>query len=308
MNTGIRKHPLLDRIGNTPLVRIESIDCKLEYFNPSGSVKDRPAYEMLNHGIKTGQLKAGGIVVEASSGSTSISLAFICALLGFEFYAVIPASTSAEKRNSILQYGGKLETVPDKEGLEGLQEYAKNLARCKNAYYTNQFHNEANFRAHEKTAMEILDGIEDHKVDYIAMGVGTGGSLAGIFSYFRNHDEDVIPRAVYLKEGSKINTSIGFSKKGFDCHFKKLRETDAAFRQATSDEFIIDIDEEEAIFWASFLEKAGYPVGFASATNFAAAIKVKQQHPDASIATLFTDAMNRYFSTEAFKEIAKNIH
>ncbi len=176
-------------IGHTPLVRINhalpsgsnTVLAKLEQFNPCGSVKDRPALSMIEDAEERGKLKAGGTIIEATSGNTGIALAFIAAARGYKLVVTMPDSMSYERRKLFLLFGARVELTQAHLGMRGAIEKAEELRReIPGSFIANQFGNPANPRAHEETtAMEILADT-DGAVDVVVAGVGTGGTVTGL--------------------------------------------------------------------------------------------------------------------------------
>ena len=171
----------------TPLVPIQLsasepvIWCKLEFLNPSGSTKDRIARHILGNAFDRGQLKPGSTVIEASSGSTSIAMALVCAQLGLRFVAVLPEGVSNERVLMIRAYGGDIHLTPKESGIIGSIRESERLAVETGAFLPRQFSNPENAEAHETgTAREIIEQIPGHLVDAVVSGVGTGGTLVGL--------------------------------------------------------------------------------------------------------------------------------
>src|SRR4051812_13060024 len=180
---------VLELIGRTPLVRLARISpeggavicAKLEAKNPGGSVKDRPALAMVDAAEKSGKLKPGSTIIEATSGNTGISLAMIAAVRGYRCVLVMPEDMSLERRHVLRAYGAEIVLTPALEGMTGAVERAKALlAESKDAVMPRQFENPANPEAHAKTtAREVLAQAGDALAAFVA-GVGTGGTITGV--------------------------------------------------------------------------------------------------------------------------------
>src|SRR6185369_3515734 len=171
----------------TPLVPIQLsanepvIWCKLEFLNASGSTKDRIARYILGNAFDRGHLRPGSTVIEASSGSTSIAMALVCAQLGLRFVAVLPEGVSNERVLMIRAYGGKIHLTPKEAGIVGSIRESEILAAETGGFLPRQFSNPENVRAHELgTAREIIDQIPGNVVHLVVSGVGTGGTLVGL--------------------------------------------------------------------------------------------------------------------------------
>merc|ERR1719183_2411776 len=153
---------------------------KLEYFNPLSSVKDRLAIAIIEHGERTGKLKPGGTVVEATSGNTGIALAMVCAQRGYNFVATMAASFSTERRKVMRMLGAKVIVTPAPLGGTGMVQKAEELAEKHGWFLARQFENDANAAFHKKTTgPEILSDFAGKRLDYWVTGYGTGGTLQG---------------------------------------------------------------------------------------------------------------------------------
>lgn len=176
-------------IGNTPLVRINRLAAglpgvvvaKLEYFNPSHSVKDRIGVAMIDAGEKAGFIKSDTILVEPTSGNTGIALAFAAAARGYRVVLVMPDTMSRERRMLLRAYGAELVLTPGSEGMSGAIRKAEEIAASDSRYYMpQQFKNPANPEIHRRTTAEEIWRDTEGKVDIVVAGVGTGGTITGI--------------------------------------------------------------------------------------------------------------------------------
>jgi len=179
---------ILDAIGKTPLVKLNkisqntgvSIFAKLEFLNPSGSIKDRMALRIINSAEQKGLLKPNSIIVEATSGNTGISIAMIAAVKGYTTILVMPENTAKAKRQIMHALNAKIVLVPEKEGMDGVVKKAREIAERTGGFLVNQFSNEDNVAAHyEGTGKEIISQF-DGRIDAFIAGVGTGGTLIGV--------------------------------------------------------------------------------------------------------------------------------
>src|ERR1051325_4997848 len=180
-------HRYLNRIAPPPIVPVQldrtlpPVWCKLEFLNPSGSTKDRIARFILEKAWRQGRVRCGDLVVEASSGSTSIALALACAQMGLKFLAVMPEGVSNERVFIIRAYGGDVKFTPRDDGVRGAIAEVDRLGREPGVFLPRQFANPDNAEAHRVgTAREVLDQIPGGRVDAVASGVGTGGTLVGL--------------------------------------------------------------------------------------------------------------------------------
>jgi len=167
---------------------------KLEFLNPSGSTKDRVAIHILTKAFRSGAVKRGQTVIEASSGSTSIAMAMTCAQLGLRFIAVMPEGVSNERSMMIRAYGGQTQLVPREAGMIGCIEKSRELAAACDGFLPRQFENADNADAHRfGTARELIEQMPGHCVDVVVSGVGTGGTLAGLYQGCRDMGCNVTP-------------------------------------------------------------------------------------------------------------------
>jgi cysteine synthase A len=287
-------------------VQLEPTDpviwCKLEFMNPSGSTKDRMAGFILTKALRRKEIIPGGTVVEASSGSTSIAMAFACAQLGLKFLAVMPESVSRERALIVEAYGGDVLYASAAEGLAGALALADREAESHGYFVPRQFENPDNPASHRyQTAQEIMTQLPSGVVDAVVSGVGTGGTLVGLYLGFSDFGCTPIPvatrpitgRAVPESECCSFSSRIpgvaeGLSKIYREAHLPGLLE--------------LEVDDDQALDTTRRLIRRGFPVGPSSGLNFQAALQVaKQLDSQAQIVTVFPDRMERYFSTELFQ-------
>lgn len=297
----------IDDVPPTPLVPVQLggrervIWCKLEYLNPSGSTKDRIARRILLNAFRRGALKRGDAVIEASSGSTSIAMALVCAQLGLKFTAVLPSGVSNERVLMIKAYGATAHFAPRDTGIEGCIQEAKRLAAETGAFLPLQFANPENAAAHEfGTAREILEQIPGHVVDAVVSGVGTGGTLLGLMRGCRSERHGVhafLARPVDL-HGTAEAECCSFSRRipgVIECASELFHESDHP------DLVTVEVRDEEAVETTRELIRLGFPVGPSSGLNYCAALIAAERLWPAKIVTVFPDRMERYFSTELFR-------
>jgi cysteine synthase A len=287
-------------IASTPLVRIElepglGIWSKLEFLNPSGSTKDRVARYILGNARQTGQLHPVDLVIEASSGSTSIAMALACAQMGFRFMAVMPEGVSDERTLMIRAFGGQIRMTPRAAGIAGAIAESERQGAELGAFLPRQFSNILNVEAHRYgTAPEIL--AELPMVSAVVSGVGTGGTLVGLALGCPG----AIP--VYARPIDHLSSDpecCSFSARipgVAECVSRLFRE-DLLPNLET-----IEVRAEEAIAVTRRIIASGYPVGPSSGLNYCAAMEIARRlGPDANVVTVFPDRMERYFSTELFR-------
>ncbi len=299
----------LDRIAPTPLVPVQLdrqgpvIWCKLEFLNSSGSTKDRIAAFILRKALRRGEIAPGGTVVEASSGSTSIAMALAAAQLGLRFVAVMPEGVSSERRQIIEAYGGEVMFTPRGDGIVGALAGAAREAAARGGYQPLQFSNPDNPRAHrQQTAQEVIAQIPGGCVDAVVSGVGTGGTLVGLWEGFTDHGCQVAAFAARPVTGLGLD---GAECCSFSGRIPGVAEGLSAIYAAFQPESRIELDvpDDEAMETARRLIRLGFPVGPSSGLNYCAAqMAATRLEPDACIVTVFPDRMERYFSTELFRK------
>lgn len=193
---------VLEIIGGTPLlepIRLEEqlqlkgkLLLKLEYLNPTGSVKDRAAKGMIEDAEKKGLLKKGSVIIEPTSGNTGIGLASIAVVKGYRVILTMPETMSVERRNILKAYGAELVLTDGAKGMAGAIEKAEELAKeIPNSFITAQFDNPANAEIHEKTTGPEIWKDTEGKIDYFIAGVGTGGTLTGTGTYLKAQKQDI---------------------------------------------------------------------------------------------------------------------
>ncbi len=302
----------LDKIAPTPLVAVQLapsdpiVWCKLEFLNPSGSTKDRIANYILSRAWRSGAIDAGSTVVEASSGSTSIAMAMACAQLGVRFIAVMPEGVSNERVLIIRAYGGEVRFSPKTEGIRGAIDAAGQLVADSGAFCPRQFENPDNAEAHRVgTAREILADIPGGFADVVVSGVGTGGTLVGLYRGLADGGCDVTPvlaRPVTTGDGGCFAEAecCSFSARipGVADDISKI------FRPDELPSLIeVEVEDELAVRTSQDLIRRGFPVGLSSGLNYVAAVEAARRLGGSpTIVTVFPDRMERYFSTDLFKE------
>jgi cysteine synthase B len=186
-----KRHALIDRIGNTPLLRLNRIGreypniefyAKAEWFNPGGSVKDRPALWMIREGERSGALRPGKIILDSTSGNTGIAYAMLGAALGYKVKLCLPDNASIERKRILRAYGAELVITPAAEGSDGAIRRARQIVSedREKYFYPDQYSNPANWRAHyESTALEIWEQSRK-RITYFVAGLGTSGTFVGV--------------------------------------------------------------------------------------------------------------------------------
>lgn len=302
---------VIDTIGHTPLVRLnrltEGIDAevlvKLEFFNPAGSVKDRPGAAIIAAAEADGSLKPGGTIVEATSGNTGIALAMVAAAKGYKVILTMPETMSVERRVLLRAYGASIVLTPGASGMQGAVDKANEIvATTPNAILARQFANEANPKAHEQTtAREILDDT-DGAVDIFIAGVGTGGTVTGVGHVLRQNLPNVEIFAVEPAESALLSTGRPGPHKiqGLGANFVP----EVLDRTTLSD--VLTVSAETAVATARALgEKEGILGGISTGANVAAALEVARRPENAGkrIITVAPDFGERYISTVLYEDL-----
>lgn len=290
---------VLELIGKTPMVKYnDNILLKLEFLNPSHSVKDRASFYMLNEAKKQGLIDKDTVVIEPTSGNTGIGLAMCCAVMGLKIIIVMPESMSIERRKMIQGYGAELVLTPKEQGMQGAVDKAKELTKqYKNSFMPMQFANMANPLAHiETTSKEIFEDT-DGKVDIFVAGIGTGGTATGVAKGLKNLKPSVKVYGVEPLESPLLTEGKAGPHKiqGIGANF-----VPEIYKNGKLDG-VMTISGDEAIEKAKYLAKnKGILAGISSGANLAAALKLSEQNPDKLIVTVMCDFGERYLSTELF--------
>lgn len=294
---------VLETIGNTPMVELTNISseyrilAKLERANPGASIKDRPAYRMIQDAMVRGELKEGGTVIEATSGNMGIALAMIGAVLKLRVILVMPSSMSVERRTLMKAYGAELMLV-EEGGMKRAVEIAEEQAAEHGYFLTRQFENASNRLSHHQTAEEIYRDT-DGKFDAFVAGAGTSGTISGVSETLRDRGEYRFFAAE--PKGSPVlagGVASPHKIQGIGANFVP------ALYDASLVEGVIEVDDLDAIEMARRLAKEeGILSGISSGANVVAALEVaKRIGPGATVVTVLPDTGERYLSTILFQE------
>ena len=305
----------------TPLIPIQldgcmcPIWCKCEFMNPCGSTKDRIATFILVKAWREGVIQRGDVVAEVSSGSTSIAMAMVCAQLGLKFIAFMPEGVSRERIVMIQGFGGQVRFTEKSLGMQGANAACQAFAACTKVFLPRQFQNMDNARAHRQTtASEIARWVKANSppsIDTIAFtsGVGTGGTMVGLYHGFLDHDFKVLPFAVRpISSGKNILCADCFSSLeqcSFSSRIPGVLDGMSQIYKPNEIEHLrqIEVSDQMAMSTTRALIRQGFPLGPSSGLNVAAALQVAPTLGDnVRLVTILCDRMERYFSTELFTD------
>jgi cysteine synthase A len=302
---------VLDLIGDTPIVRLPrlmaalkpkgEVVAKLEFFNPISSVKDRIGVAMVEYLEAKGLLKAGGTVVEPTSGNTGIALAFVCAAKGYKCILVMPESMSIERRKMLVLLGAKLELTPPEKGMAGAVARAKEIVDATpGAVMPQQFDNVANPLIHRVSTAEEIWNDTEGRVDAVISGVGTGGTISGVGQVLKARKPSVKMIAVEPAASPVLS--------GGQPGPHKIQGIGAGFVPSILDRGIIDeviqVSNEDSFAMARRLAREeGIPVGISSGAALTAAFDVAARDDMAGklIVTIIPSFAERYISTALFE-------
>ena len=298
-------------IGHTPLVRLNRLTeglgaqvvAKLEFYNPANSVKDRIGVAIIDAAEKSGQLRPGGTIVEATSGKTGIALAMVGAARGYKVILTMPDTMSTERRVMLRAYGAEIVLTPGSEGMAGAVAKAKQIvADTHNALSADQFANPANPAIHERTTGEEIWKDTGGAVDIFVAGIGTGGTLTGVSHTLRAHKPEVQIVGVEPKDSAILH--------GADPGPHKIQGLGANFVPEVLDrdcyDEIIDAQFDDAIRVARALgTEEGILGGISAGANVWAALELAKRPENAGklIVVVVPDFGERYISTPLFEHI-----
>lgn len=303
---------ITELVGNTPLVYLNRITqgayakvvAKLEYFNPSHSVKDRIGVAMIDAAERGGKLKKDSIIIEATSGNTGIALAFVAAARGYRCVLVMPDTMSRERRMLLRAYGAELVLTPGSEGMTGAIKKTEEIAASDPRYFiAAQFDNPANPEIHRKTTAEEIWRDTDGKIDILVAGVGTGGTITGIGEVLKARN----PRIKVVAVEPEASAVLSGGKKG--AH--GIQGIGAGFVPSILNTGIYDeiirVKDEDAFSTArAMAREEGLLVGISSGAATWAALQVanRRENKGRMIVVIIPSFGERYLSTPLFADLA----
>ncbi len=297
-------------VGNTPLLRLNNIEkanglsarvlAKIEYFNPAGSVKDRAALEMINDAERSGRLKAGGTIIEPTSGNTGIGLAAIGASRGYKVIITMPDTMSRERQLLMTAFGAELVLTDGSLGMAGAIAKAEEIAKTiDGAIIAGQFSNPANPEAHRKTTAPEIWEDTNGEVDIFVAGVGTGGTITGIGEYLKSKNPDIKIIGVEPTDSPVLS--------GGKAGAHRLQGIGAGFvpeilNTSIYDELLTVSTDEAYCAGREIAKREGILVGISSGAALHAAklIASRTENEGKTVVVLLPDTGDRYLSTEMF--------
>lgn len=291
---------ILDLIGNTPLVEAQNLVknknvklfFKLEGNNPGGSVKDRPAYNMIKSALERGDISEDSKLIEATSGNTGIALALIARLFNLNIELVMPENSTKERIKTMRAYGAKVTLTSSETGIMGSRDYAENKVKNEGYVGLNQFANNDNWKAHYKTTGPEIWRDTDQKITHFVSSMGTTGTIMGTSTYLKEQNEAIQIIGVQPTDNSKIPGIRKWPKE----YLPKI------FNPKKVDQ-VIEISEEEARSMTKRLAKEeGIFAGMSSGGAAAAALKLIETMEEGVVVSIVCDRGDRYLSSNLFEE------
>jgi cysteine synthase B len=286
---------IIDLVGNTPMVEVRKLNpnpnvtmyAKLEGNNPGGSVKDRPALNMIRSAIERGDIKPGDKLIEATSGNTGIALAMIARLYNLEIELVMPSTSTRERTLTMEAFGGKVTLL---DSIEACRDYADEKGARGEAYILNQFANPDNYKAHYKTTGPEIWKDTDQSVTHFVSSMGTTGTIMGCSRFFKEKNTAIQIIGCQPTEESSIPGIRRWPKE----YLPKIFEPERVDR-------VMDVSQEEAILMTRQLAKAeGVFAGMSSGGAASAAIRLAKEMDKGVIVFIACDRGDRYLSSDLF--------
>ena len=295
----MRQQPTVDSfVGNTPLVRLQRLNpndsnlilAKLEGNNPAGSVKDRPALNMIAEAERRGDISPGDTLIEATSGNTGIALAMVAAIKGYRMILIMPENMTAERRASMRAYGAELIIVTEEQGMEGARDLALEMQAKGEGMVLDQFANPDNPASHFRTTGPEIWRDTDQQVTHFISAMGTTGTIMGVSRFFREHNPGVEIIGVQPDDDAKIPGI----RRWPEAYLPKIYDASYVDR-------IIDMSQQEAEQTTRLLAtREGILAGISSGGSVAAAIQISREVENAVIVAIVCDRGDRYLSSGVF--------
>ncbi len=289
---------ILDLIGNTPLVLSKVLNSnpnvtlffKLEGHNPGGSVKDRPAYNMIRSGLDRGDFDQNSKLIEATSGNTGIALAMAAGIYGLDIELVMPENSTKERIQTMKAYGAKVTLTPSDVGIEGARDYVEHKVAHEGFVMLDQFGNDDNWKAHYKTTGPEIWTDTKGKVTHFVSSMGTTGTITGTSTYLKEQNPNIKIIGVQPKEGSRI---------------PGIRKWSPDYVPSIYDERKVDeihyVSETDAVQMAKRLAKEeGIFSGMSSGGAATVALRLAAKMESGTIVSIVCDRGDRYLSSNLF--------
>ncbi len=293
-------HNILDLIGNTPLVRAQNLVknpkvelyFKLEGQNPGGSVKDRPAYNMIKKALERGEITRETKLIEATSGNTGIALAMVARLLKLDIELVMPENSTVERVKTMKAYGAKVILTSADAGIEGARDYAESRMKEGNYFMLNQFGNNDNWQAHYETTAPEIWRDTNQKITHFVSSMGTTGTIMGTSTFLKEKNSDIQIVGVQPSDDARI---------------PGIRKWPEAYLPAIFDsskvDRILEVNEPEAKKMTIRLaEEEGIFAGMSSGGATAAAVRLCEELEEGIVVSIICDRGDRYLSSDLFDQ------
>jgi cysteine synthase B len=290
-----------DYVGQTPLVRLQrlaahtqaTVLAKLEGNNPAGSVKDRPAYNMIMQAERRGEIKVGDTLIEATSGNTGIALAMVAAMRGYRMVLIMPSGATQERKDAMRAYGAELIEVTPSEGMEGARDLAQRMQAEGKGRVLNQFGNPDNVDAHYRSTGPELWQQTQGRITHFVSSMGTTGTIMGVSKYLKEQNPAIQIIGLQPEDGAQIAGIRRWPTEYLPTIFDASRV-----------DRIIDIPQLDAERSMRALARhEGISAGVSSGGAVWAALKIAEESPDAVIACIICDRGDRYLSTGLFSVV-----
>lgn len=289
---------ILDLIGNTPLVEAKVLNTnpnvkvlfKLEGNNPGGSVKDRPAYNMIKSGLERGDFSKDSKLIEATSGNTGIGLAMIASLFGLDIELVMPENSTKERVQTMRAYGAKVTLTPADVGIEGARDYAEAKVANEGYIMMNQFSNEDNWKAHYKTTGPEIWRDTDGQITHFVSSMGTTGTIMGTSTFLKEKNPDIQIVGVQPTDDSKIPGIRKWPEEYLPKIFNPQKV-----------DTVMEVSETDATLMAKKLAKEeGIFAGMSSGGAATVAFRLAETLERGTIVSIVCDRGDRYLSSDLF--------
>ena len=286
---------MADCVGNTPLVKLQymnpnpsnTILLKLEGNNPAGSVKDRPALNMIKAAQARGDIKPGDTLIEPTSGNTGIALAMAAAVQGYKMILVMPETMTVERRSAMTAYGAELVLVSGEQGMEGARDVALQMQADGKGKVLDQFANPDNIAAHYETTGPEVWAQTGGEITHFMCSLGTTGTIMGVSQYLRQKKPDIQMIGIYPAEGSQIPGIRKWAKEYEPAIFDHSVADQLLYvSRADADHMAVRLGREEGIF-----------AGISSGATLFEALKLSEHVSNATIVVIICDRGDRYIST-----------